>query len=61
MCVGCGSTFLQSTDGKAPDAADTFIWLLGVAVWIMILHHFDRRQKQSAPHANLFSKKSQHP
>lgn len=57
MCVGCGSTFLQSTHGKAPDAADAFIWLLGLALWIMILHHFDSRQKQRALDANLFSKK----
>ena len=55
MCIGCGSTVLQSTDGKAPETADAFIWLFGFAVWVMILHHFDKRQKQNASRSHSAS------
>lgn len=39
MCMGCGSTFLQSSDGKAPDAVDTTFWLVGLMLWILWLNH----------------------
>lgn len=43
MCMGCGSTFLQSSDGQAPDAIDTTIWLVAIALWVVWLHHMKGR------------------
>ena len=43
MCIGCGTTFLQSQDRPSPEGLEMGIWLVGLFTWIVILHHFNGR------------------
>jgi len=50
MCMGCGSTFLQSSSGQAPDTIDTTLWLIALGIWIMWLHHMKERLTTKVQH-----------
>ena len=42
MCIGCAEAVLMSGDAKAPDTAETALYLAGFVVWIFLLTHFGR-------------------
>ena len=50
MCMGCGSTFLQSSSDQAPDTIDTTLWLIALGIWIMWLHHMKGRLTTKVQH-----------
>lgn len=51
MCMGCGATFLQLSDGQSPDKLETAFWLIGLCLWIILLHHGNAKLKQIQHHS----------
>ena len=42
MCMGCAGIAMMSSDGKAPDTAETILYFGMFAVWIMLLTHLKK-------------------
>ena len=45
MCMGCGTTLLQSAEIKAPDTVDTVILFMGFMMWVIMLNHIAKKLK----------------
>ena len=43
MCIGCAEAVLMSSDGKTPETAETAFYLIGLAVWLMLLYHLGKK------------------
>lgn len=43
MCMGCAEAVLMSSDGKTPETAETAFYLIGLAVWLMLLTHLGKK------------------
>lgn len=56
MCMGCGTTFLQSQDRTSPEGLEMGFWLVGLFTWIVILHHFNGRLALPKPSINSKNK-----
>jgi len=46
--MGCGATFIQSSDGKNADSLENTFWLLAFLVWILVLNHVKLRLSRDA-------------
>ena len=50
MCMGCGTTLLQSVEVKAPDTTDTIFLFIGFVMWVVLLNHIGKKLKFSKAH-----------
>ena len=51
MCMGCGTTLLQSVEVKAPDTTDTILLFMGFVMWVVMLNHISKKLKLSKAHS----------
>lgn len=47
MCMGCGTTLLQSAEIKVPDTVDAVILFMGFMMWVLMLNHIGKKLKLS--------------
>ena len=53
MCMGCAGIAMASSDGKAPDTTETFIYFGLSALWIMILVHLKKSASEKVAETRL--------
>ena len=39
MCMGCGATLIETSDGKNADSLENIFWLTAFLVWLLVLNH----------------------
>ena len=39
MCMGCGATLIETSDGKNADSLENIFWLAAFLLWLLALNH----------------------